>query len=104
VTLLAWSVLGATALLYLLNLGLGVGLQLRFFHLRWPIVHHVLYGAIFALTLLSLFLVWRARASVWPLFMSVALLSVLPRTRGGNPGHALTALGIGLGYLLTFVL
>ena len=56
------TLLGWTALLYLCNLGLGVGLQLWLFHLRWPIVHHVLYGLIFALTLLSLLVLWRARA------------------------------------------
>jgi hypothetical protein len=99
VTLLGW-----TALLYLCNLGLGVGLQLRLFHLRWPMVHHVLYGVIFALTLLSLWVLLNARANVWPLLLSVGLLSVLPRTRGGKPSHALVALGIGLGYLLTLTL
>ena len=97
------TLLGWTALLYLFNLGLGMGLQLRLFHLRWPVLHHVLYGAIFALTLFSLFLAWRARANVWPLLISVALLSVLPRTRGGTPHHAFAALGIGLGYLMSFI-
>jgi hypothetical protein len=86
--------------LYGANLVLGFGLQKRWFKLRYPIIHHLLYLVIFVLTggIVALELV---RGKIpWMLFPSLVLLTFLPRSKGGKANHYLNTLGIGVGYFL----
>lgn len=85
--------------LYIANLVLGFGLQKRWFKLRYPIIHHLLYLVIFVLTggVVALEL-WQGRIP-WSLFSSIVLLTFLPRSKGGKASHYFSALGIGVGYL-----
>jgi hypothetical protein len=88
-TLLPWTGLG----LYIANLALGAGLQLRLFDLhnmRW--VHHVLYFIVFVGAGLAIIGLMIAGLKWWMLTLTVGALAVLPRYKGGSRPHAVLAL------------
>jgi hypothetical protein len=102
-TPLEWTpVVGA--LLYLANVALGAGLQLRLWRLhraRW--VHHALYFLVCVASALAAYGLWASERRWWPLLLTGACLAVLPRARGGSGQHmALTFTGL-VGYALVLV-
>jgi hypothetical protein len=82
--------------LYIANLLLGLGLQLRFYHLhraKW--VHHALYFCVFISAIASAF----SSSKWWILTPTLLCLTLLPRFKGGSRPHAaLTIMGF-LGYI-----
>lgn len=82
--------------LYLANLALGLGLQLRLYHLyraKW--VHHALYFCVFVAAIASTI----AKPSWWMLPTFICL-TMLPRFKGGSRTHMALTLSGFLGYVL----
>jgi hypothetical protein len=86
--------------LYFINLCLGLGLQLRLYHLqraKW--VHHALYFCVFVAAIASTLssLRW------WAMLPTLICLAVLPRFKGGSRPHAALTLSGLLGYILILI-
>ncbi|MEX1368641.1 MAG: hypothetical protein AB1Z98_36270 [Nannocystaceae bacterium] len=82
--------------LYVLNLGVGTAAQLG---LRFGVIHHVLYALVFAGAI---------AAAIWAfhpaLLLTLAALTIMPKTRPGTPWHpAIAVLGL-LGYVGALVI
>ncbi len=86
--------------LYVANLLLGLGLQLRFYHLhraKW--VHHALYFCVFIGAIASAV----SSSKWWMLTPTLLCLTLLPRFKGGSRLHAILTVTGFLGYIV-FVL
>ncbi len=82
--------------LYLVNLGFGLGLQLRLYHLRrakW--LHHALYFCVFVSAIASAL----SSSRWWSLIPTLLCLAVLPRFKGGTRIHAVLTLTGLFGYV-----
>jgi hypothetical protein len=92
------------AVLYGVNVLLGVGLQLHWWTLgraKW--VHHALYFAVFVVAGLSTLALLLAVGRWWGLLPTLLCLSYLPRAKGGTRLHmTLTLLGV-LGYVVVLI-
>ncbi len=90
--------------LYVSNLALGAGLQLRLWHLhraKW--VHHALYFLVCVGTALAAYALYSSGRRWWALIPTGACLALLPRARGGSGRHmALTLVGV-LAYVVALV-
>ncbi len=97
---LEWlPVLGVT--LYLSNLMLGLGLQLRLWRLdraKW--IHHLLYFLVFVSAAAVTYALLRAGGRWWGLLPTLACLFALPRAKGGTRWHMLLTVTGLLGYVL----
>jgi hypothetical protein len=90
--------------LYAANVALGAGLQWRLWSLhRAQWVHHALYFAVCATTLLAGYALVTLERRWWALLVTVICLAWLPRARGGTLLHrSLTLTGL-LAYVLALV-
>jgi hypothetical protein len=91
--------------LYVSNLLLGIGVQLRLVstkRARW--VHHALYFVVFISAIAATVLYYLAQLLWWPLLITLVMLAVLPRFKGGTRIHMYLTITGGLGYILAVLL
>ena len=91
--------LSYAVVLYVANVLLGLGLQLRLVHLRWRIWHHLLYAALMLCTLLALYQHWQQHQPWGMLLYSIVILAMMPLTKPRRWQHFTLAALAMPGYL-----
>jgi hypothetical protein len=93
---LAWTLhLGAA--LYAINL--AVGLSAQVLHTRFGVVHHWLYGVVFAGAIAATVLAFHPALAV-----TILALATMPLTKPGTKAHPAIAVAGALGYLGAYLI